>query len=105
MWTWLPRLAATTLPSGDTAIARTGLTSAGGRLTTTLVLTRSTVGGFAPWSIHILIRVTSCGESGSSVLGGMIGFFCRLQDWKILLSALLPGITAGPRLPPFITPA
>ena len=35
---------------------------------------------FAPSSIHSLMSVTSFGLSGSSVLGGMIGFFCRLQN-------------------------
>jgi hypothetical protein len=104
-WTWLPRLAATSLPSGDTATARTGFTSAGGRSTMILRFTRAIVGIFAPSSIHSFRSESSCDVSGSSLFGGMIGFFCRLHIRKMLLSADLPGTIAGPRLPPFITPA
>ena len=66
---------------------------------------RAIVGALAPWSIQCLMSVTSCGVQGSSLFGGMIGLFCREQKRNRLLSAALPGTTAGPRLPPFITPA
>src|SRR5882757_8861940 len=55
------------------------------------------------------MRLTSCEVSGSSLFGGMIGFFCRLQYRNRWLSADFPGTTtfdpAASRLPPFITPA
>ena len=92
-------------PSGDTATARTGVTSAGGRLTTIFGRAIAVVGAFAPWSIHSLTRASSSGVSGSSVSGGMIGRFCQLQNWNRLLSAAFPGTTALPRFPPFNTPA
>ena len=88
---WLPRLAATDLPSGATATARTGFTSAGGRLTMIFSFARVVVGAFAPSSIHSLTSESSCDVSGSSVLGGMIGFICRLHARNRKLSADLPG--------------
>ena len=93
------------MPSGLTATARTGLTIAGGRLTTILAFSRTPDGALAPSSIHSLMRLTSCELSGSSDFGGIIGFFCREQKRNRLLSADLPGTTAGPRLPPLSTPA
>ena len=94
------------LPSGATATARTGLTSAGGRLTTIFSFIRIVVGAFAPSSIHELDEATvPATSSGSSVFGGMIGFTCRLHARNRKLSADLPGTTnLAPRLlPPFMT--
>ena len=66
---------------------------------------RTLVGAFAPSSIHSLMSVTSLELSGSSVFGGMIGFFCREQNRNRLLSADLPATTATPRFPPLMTAA
>src|SRR5262245_19275659 len=72
-WTWLPRPVATSVLSGLMATPRTGLTSAGGKPTTTFGFSRTPIGALAPWSIQSLTRASSCGVSGSSFLGGMIG--------------------------------
>ena len=76
MWIWLPRPAATTLLSGLTATARTGVTLAGGVLTMIFGRSLGPVGALAPWSIHSLMRASSSGVSGSSSLGGMNGLPC-----------------------------
>ena len=73
-----------------------------GTFTTILGRSLGPAGGLAPWSIHSLISASSCGVSGSSLLGGMYGRTSLADSFTSRLSADLPGTTAGPRLPPRI---